>query len=93
MINRARIVKRHKLIPNEREKIISEVTALSYIVPGTTQIKVVRDPDDDKIISAAIEGEAEYIVTRDRDLLDLKQYQGIKMVTPEAFMGILRIEK
>lgn len=93
LINRERIVKRHKMSPNERETIISEIASLSYIVPGATQVEIARDPDDNKIISAALEDKADYIVTRDRDLLDLKQHQGIKIITPEKFMEILRAKK
>ncbi len=90
LINRERIVKKHKLTTDEREVIMSEIAALSYIVPGITHVEVVRDQDDNKIISAAYEGKADYIISRDRDLLDLTQYEGIKIITPEEFIGILR---
>ncbi len=90
LINRERIVKKHKLTTDKREVIMSEIAALSYIVPGITHVEVVRDQDDNKIISAAYEGKADYIISRDRDLLDLTQYEGIKIITPEEFIGILR---
>lgn len=93
LINRERIVKRHKRTPNEREVIMGEIASLSYIVPSATQVEIVRDPDDNKIISAALEGKADYIVSRDKDLLDLEEYQIIKIVTPEKFMEILRNQK
>lgn len=92
VINRDRIVKRHKRSLEERQAIINELAELSYLVPGNTKVEVVRDPDDNKMIVAGIEGRADYIVTRDRDLIDLKEYQGIKIITPEEFMGILRAE-
>ncbi len=92
LINRARVVKRHQLTGNERKVIISEIALLAYIVPGTTQVDIVRDPDDNKIIAAGIEGRADYIISRDKDLLDLKSYQEIKIITPEKFMEILRAE-
>lgn len=63
---------------------------LSYLVPGRTKVEIVRDPGDNKIIAAAIEGNADYIVSRDRDLLDLNDYQRIKIIKPEEFMKILR---
>ena len=31
-----------------------------------------------------------YIVTRDKDLLSLQHYEDITMITPEAFIGIVR---
>lgn len=90
VLNRDRVMKLHKHATEDLQKIINELTNLSYVVPGKTEIQVVRDPDDDKVIAAAVEGNAEYIVSRDKDLLDLKEYQGIKIITPEKFMEILR---
>ena len=51
---------------------------------------VVRDPNDDMVIACAVAAQATYLVARDKDLLSLKQYQGISIVTPEAFMQLLR---
>lgn len=85
-----RVMKFHKRSPEKLQEIINQLTNLGYIVPGNTKIDIVRDPDDNKIVSAGVEGQANYIVTRDEDLLDLKEYRGIKMITPEDFMRILR---
>ncbi|OGF53679.1 MAG: putative toxin-antitoxin system toxin component, PIN family [Candidatus Fraserbacteria bacterium RBG_16_55_9] len=58
----------------------------SILVPAELDLAVVeRDPGDDKIIVAAVEGGADTIVSGDGDLLDLKAYQGIKIVTPTEF--------
>lgn len=93
VLNRDRIMKLHKHSSKSLQKIISQLANLSYIMPGKIEIEIVRDPNDDKIIIAAVEGNADYIVSRDKDLLDLKEYQGIKIITPEEFMGILRAEE
>ncbi len=93
VIHRARLMRFHKYSALELKRIAKELTNVSLIVPGKIEIEVVRDPDDNKIISAALEGKADYIISRDRDLLDLKEYKGIKIVTPEKFMGILRTKK
>ncbi len=92
VLHRPKVMKAHKLSLQELKEAIKEIAGVSLIVPGKTEIKVVRDPDDDKIISAAVEGNADYIISRDKDLLDLKEYQGIKIISPEKFMGILRNE-
>ena len=52
---------------------------------------IVRDPNDDMIVACALATGAEYIVTRDNDLLSLRTYETITMITPEAFMSILRL--
>ncbi len=51
---------------------------------------VVRDPDDDVILACAIKGHADAVITRDKDLLSLDSYQGIAIITPEAFRQQLR---
>ncbi len=92
VLNRDRVIELHKHTAESLQKITNELANLSYIVPGKIEIKLVRDPDDDKIIAAAVEGNVDYIVSRDKDLLDLKKCRGIKIITPERFMGILRAE-
>ncbi len=57
------------------------------IVNPTRDINVIRDPDDDRILEAAIEGNCDYIVTGDKDLLDLKKYKKIKILTSEQFLS------
>ncbi|HCU26108.1 MAG TPA: putative toxin-antitoxin system toxin component, PIN family [Deltaproteobacteria bacterium] len=47
--------------------------------------KICRDPDDDWILSTALEGEANCIITGDRDLLTLSKYQEIFILKPEEF--------
>jgi putative PIN family toxin of toxin-antitoxin system len=54
-------------------------------------IKVVaNDPNDDMVVACAIKAKAQYIVTRDDDMLIIVKYKGIKIVTPEEFMEVLR---
>lgn len=90
VLHRERIMKSHKLTALELEKIIDQMAKVSFVVSGKIKVDVSRDPSDNKVISAALEGKADYIVSRDQDLLDLKEYQDIKIITPEEFMGILR---
>jgi putative PIN family toxin of toxin-antitoxin system len=48
-------------------------------------IHVVRDEEDNKILASALEAGAEYLVTRDNDLLSLEEYEGVKVVNPTEF--------
>lgn len=48
-----------------------------------------RDPKDDKFIACAVEGNANYIVSGDKDLLDLDVYQMIKIIRPRNFLMVL----
>lgn len=75
------------------EEVASLVRSLAreaVIVAGRVRVKVSRDPDDDKFLEAAIEGQAQYVVTGDKDLLGLKVYRDIRIVRPAAFLPMLR---
>jgi uncharacterized protein len=48
--------------------------------------QVTRDPKDDKFLATAMAGEADYLVSEDRDLLDLGEHQGIKIVDVATFL-------
>ena len=50
-----------------------------------SKVHVCRDPDDDKFISCAVEAGAFYIVSGDKDLLDIGQYEGVEMITAAEF--------
>jgi len=56
------------------------------LICSTTKISASRDPDDDKFISCAIDGKCKYIVSGDKDLLDLKSFENVEIVTVSSFL-------
>jgi putative PIN family toxin of toxin-antitoxin system len=52
-----------------------------------------RDVDDDKFLALAVSGEADAIVSGDRDLLALVTHEGIPILTPAAMLQRLRESK
>ena len=44
-----------------------------------------RNAKDDNILSCLLAAEVDYLVTGDSDLLELKSFQGIPIITPRAF--------
>ena len=75
----------------EVDEFITALRNECSIISPLPEIRVIqRDPNDDIIIACAIAADAAYIVSRDRDLLDLGAYHGIQIVSPEVFMQILR---
>lgn len=68
-----------------------DIVVLSQFVAGDREVKgASKDPDDHKYIAAAIEGRAGFVVAGDSDLLDLKEYDGIRLVSPRVFLDLLR---
>ncbi len=55
----------------------------------TPKIKIIKDdPDDDKFIECAVALKANAIITGDREILAIKEYMGIKILTPRQFLEI-----
>jgi putative PIN family toxin of toxin-antitoxin system len=78
--------------PNEEAiNFIEGLRAFAHPVTDLPQVTVViRDPNDDMVIATAQRAQVAYIVTRDKDLLSLEHHEGITMITPEAFIAIVR---
>ena len=69
---------------SEALTILSEAT--QEILGQTHSVTpICRDSDDDLILACAKEAAADYIVTGDEDLLVLKNYEWIRIVTPREF--------
>jgi len=53
---------------------------------------VIREKDDDnRILECALEGKAEYIISGDkRHLLPLGEYEGIRILSPDEFLRLIR---
>lgn len=74
----------------EVREFLKSLEELSVKVPGNLKLRVIKeDPTDDKFIIAAIEGEADYIVSGDAHLRKLGSYKSIKIVAPAQFVKII----
>ncbi|MGZ3596106.1 MAG: putative toxin-antitoxin system toxin component, PIN family [Syntrophales bacterium] len=76
------------LTQEEIDPIIKyEILPYFEIVEVVKDVKRISgDPEDDKFISCAISGSADYIVSGDKDLFDLKQYKSIKIIKASDFL-------
>jgi putative PIN family toxin of toxin-antitoxin system len=81
------------LTQEERDSIIeNEILPYFEIVEVVKEVKgVCRDPEDDKFISCAISASADYIVSGDKDLLDLKHYKSTKIIKASDFLKKLGV--
>jgi putative PIN family toxin of toxin-antitoxin system len=58
------------------------------VVPGR-RIIACRDPKDNKVLEAAVAGKSDVIISGDEDLLVLNPFEGIPIVGPAEFLGML----
>lgn len=86
-----RIRKQYSYTNEAVAQYIQLLRIVCQVVIELPKIKAVaRDPNDDMIIACGIKAKARYIVTRDKDMLDLKEYEQISIVSPEAFIALVR---
>jgi putative PIN family toxin of toxin-antitoxin system len=80
---REKLVKKAKLTAGEAGEVIDAVRADAELVDPLPLAKLAcRDPDDDWILATAVAAQADALVTGDKDLLVLKKFQGIPILTP-----------
>jgi putative PIN family toxin of toxin-antitoxin system len=58
------------------------------VVKPMSKIKISRDKDDDKFIECAIDSNALYVVSGDKDLLDIVKYQRISIIAAKDFYNL-----
>jgi uncharacterized protein len=61
-------------------KRLKRITRLAEIIQPTSSLQVVRDPKDNPIVECAVDGQANLIVSLDKDLLTLKVYNNIPVL-------------
>jgi putative PIN family toxin of toxin-antitoxin system len=59
---------------------------VTQMVQVVSHISACRDPRDDKFLELAVDGHADMIVSGDEDLLSLDPFQGIRILSPQAFL-------
>lgn len=76
----------------DTREFLETIVLGSYVVSPTERLHVVKaDPDDDKIIECAIAGDASFVVSGDRHLLDIENYRSIMMISPQDFLKRLTL--
>jgi putative PIN family toxin of toxin-antitoxin system len=80
------------LSPGEIQGIIeNEILPYFEVVEISQNIRgVSRDPEDDKFIACGICGSADFIVSGDKDLIDLKTYRAIRILRVPDFLRMFK---
>ncbi len=70
----------------EVSRVAVFVADLGELVEPTTEVAVLSDQRDNRVLACAVDGGAAAIVTGDRDLLDLEQHRGVRMLTLRDYL-------
>lgn len=86
-----KLMKKNMITLEEVYTFLDKMSKIAVITPGKLDIEAIPDdPSDNMVLSCAVEGEADFIISGDHHLTDLRIFQGIKIVDPAAFLKIIR---
>ncbi len=80
------VTRRHKIGPATRIALAAYVDLCELVEPEPLDQRVCRDKDDDVVLATALAGKADVIVTGDEDLLVLKKFRRIEILSPRKFL-------
>jgi putative PIN family toxin of toxin-antitoxin system len=74
-----------------KDELMSIIATIGRLVDVVTRLDAVPDDDsDNRILECALDGDAEYIVTGDRHLLQLGHFRKVKILSVHEFMRLIR---
>lgn len=71
---------------NDIEELIETIEDYAEFIDVKTQLKVCRDPKDNFLLSLSQEGQVDYLLTGDKDLLALNNFGSTTIITISAFL-------
>jgi hypothetical protein len=69
-----------------RKQVLKYFAQKALFIEPADEIKICRDPKDNKFLELAVAGNADCIVTGDNDLLVLDPFRNIRIITPKEFL-------
>jgi putative PIN family toxin of toxin-antitoxin system len=82
--------------PDDVEQFVALLCAVAEVIPIRHQVMGCKDPDDDPVLETAIAGLANFVVTRDRRLLELPLHvdhylerAGVRVIRPGQLVALL----
>jgi uncharacterized protein len=70
----------------DRQQFLRRFSRLAEFVPIVYPVRACRDPNDDKFLEVALNGNADLILTGDADLLALNPWREIEIVSPADYV-------
>lgn len=75
------------LSPEKRIVVLQNLQKISQVIEVFSKIELCRDPKDNKFLELALDGQADYLITGDQDLLTLNPFHKTEIITPAQFLN------
>lgn len=90
---RGKLVKKIQLPQDAVEEILQLYAKNSKIViPATIENEICRDPGDIPVIGTCVSGRAQFLISGDKDLLVIGNFEGTRIITPREFYELHKME-
>jgi uncharacterized protein len=90
VISRDYIIALTHTTPAQRTDYMNELGEISMLTKGKATItQKSRDQKDTKFLVCASEAQADYLITSDEDMLDLKNHEQTRIISPQEFVALL----
>ncbi len=90
VISRRRITRKYPKATEDAETLLDFLRAFAEFVSGIPEENQISpDRDDDFVLACAVDGKADYIVSGDPHLLDLKTHKKISILLPREFAELI----
>lgn len=80
--------KKFKIHPRDIDVLGRQLKKHFTFVHPRKVFNILKDEPDNRVLEAAVEGDSNYIVTGDKELLNLAEFKGIKIVTASQFLEV-----
>jgi uncharacterized protein len=77
---------------DEERDFLAYLTPAASLVHPTERVNIINDEPDNRLLEAAAAGEADFIVSGDTDLVELREFEGTRIITPAAFVTMLEAQ-
>jgi putative PIN family toxin of toxin-antitoxin system len=85
-----KLLNKHGVTQREINTLLETLSDISFFVPGKLELNIVEsDPEDNKFIACAVEGNADFLVSGDHHLIELNKYENIQILTPTDFVNLV----
>jgi putative PIN family toxin of toxin-antitoxin system len=74
------------------QSAVRRIRNFSEEIHPQKRLAIIADDPDNRILECAVAGQAGFIISGDHHLLDLENYQGIKVVNPARFLELIEGE-
>lgn len=90
VVNYPRIRQPYAINERKVQSFLLQVKRQSVLIAPRKTVSITKDESDNRYLECAEEGNAEFIVSGDKHLLNLKRYKKIRIENPSSFWGMLK---